>query len=78
MYRVLIEPEYAGELIGEETPRIRKQPRTVITASVILAIVACALAVWNFYFRVPSIDTISVDKMAYPLPEKPSIAVLPV
>jgi len=77
VYRVLMEPEDAGKLIGEENLRIRKQPRTIITASVILAIVACALVVWNFYFRVPSIETISVDKMAYPLPEKPSIAVLP-
>ena len=77
VYRVLIEPEYAGELIGEETPRIRKQPRTVITASVILAIVACVLAFWNFYLRRPSIEPASIEKMAFPLPDKPSIAVLP-
>jgi TolB-like protein/class 3 adenylate cyclase/Flp pilus assembly protein TadD len=77
VYRVLIEPEYAGELIGEETPRIRKQPRTVITASVILAIVACVLAYWNFDLRRPSIEPASIEKMAFPLPDKPSIAVLP-
>ena len=76
VYRVLMEPEYAGELIGEETPRIRKQPRTIITASAILAIVVCVLAFWNFYLRRPSIEPASIEKMAFPLPDKPSIAVL--
>jgi TolB-like protein/Flp pilus assembly protein TadD len=33
--------------------------------------------VWNFYFRRPSVEPASVEKMAYPLPDKPSVAVLP-
>jgi adenylate cyclase len=32
---------------------------------------------WNFYFRPPPMEVASVEKMAYPLPDKPSIAVLP-
>jgi adenylate cyclase len=32
--------------------------------------------VWNFYLR-PDIEPASVDRMAFPLPDKPSIAVLP-
>jgi TolB-like protein len=36
-----------------------------------------AFTIWNFYFRLPSIESASVEKMAFPLPEKPSIAVLP-
>jgi TolB-like protein len=32
---------------------------------------------WNIYFRSPSIEAASVDKLAFPLPDKPSIAVLP-
>ena len=31
---------------------------------------------WNFYLR-PDVTPASVEKMAYPLPDKPSIAVLP-
>jgi len=33
--------------------------------------------VWNFYWRAPKIEPASKEKMAYPLPDKPSIAVLP-
>ena len=33
--------------------------------------------VWNFYWRAPKIEPASKDKMAFLLPDKPSIAVLP-
>jgi adenylate cyclase len=44
-----------------------------------LLIVAGAVAIWKAYRRAtpPPIETASVEKMAYPLPDKPSIAVLP-
>jgi adenylate cyclase len=45
-------------------------------AAVALIVVAGALAIWNFYFRSP-FEPASVEWMAYPLPDKPSIAVLP-
>jgi adenylate cyclase len=77
VYKVLMEPEYAGKVLGEERPRPSKRPRTAIAAAVILLIVAGALAIWNFYFRPPPIEPASVERMAFPLPEKPSIAVLP-
>ncbi|HSQ84052.1 MAG TPA: tetratricopeptide repeat protein, partial [Desulfobacterales bacterium] len=76
VYKILTEPEYAGKVIGEETPK-PAWPRTATAALVVLAIVACSLAVWNFYIRRPTIETASVEKMAFPLPDKPSIAVLP-
>jgi len=76
VYKVLMESEYAGKVIGEETPK-PAWPRTATAALVILAIVACSLAVWNFYIRRPSIAPASVEKMAFPLPDRPSIAVLP-
>ena len=77
VYKILIEPEYAGKVIGEETPK-PAWPRTATAALVVLAIVACALAVWNFYLRpIPSVELASVERMAFPLPGKPSIAVLP-
>jgi adenylate cyclase len=76
VYKVLTEPEYAGKVIGEEIPR-PAWPWKATTALVILGIVGCVLAVWNFYIRRPLIETASVEKMAFPLPDKPSIAVLP-
>jgi TolB-like protein/class 3 adenylate cyclase/Flp pilus assembly protein TadD len=72
VYRVLMDPEAAGKVIGEKRP-ISRQWRW---AALALIIVAGALAIWNFYIR-PPFEPASVEKMAYPLPEKPSIAVLP-
>jgi adenylate cyclase len=42
-----------------------------------ILIVAVALVVWQFYMRSPTVEPASVEKMAYPLPDRPSIAVLP-
>jgi adenylate cyclase len=39
--------------------------------------VIVGLAVWNFYWRAPKIEPASTEKMAFPLRDKPSIAVLP-
>jgi adenylate cyclase len=69
VYRVLMDPEAAGRVIGEKRP-ISRQWRWA------LIVVAGALAIWNFYFR-PPFEPASVDKMAFALPDKPSIAVLP-
>ena len=41
-----------------------------------VVLIAVALGVWSFYMRHPAVESASVDKMAFPLPEKPSIAVL--
>jgi adenylate cyclase len=40
-------------------------------------VLAVAVGIWQFYMRRPTIEPASVEKMAYPLPDKPSIAVLP-
>jgi TolB-like protein/Tfp pilus assembly protein PilF len=42
-----------------------------------IVVIIAILAIWNFFPRAPSIEPASVDRMAYPLPDKPSIAVLP-
>ena len=76
VYRVLTEPEAAGKVIGEERPKPKQWRWAAIGGVVVLIIVAGALAIWNFYFR-PPFEPASVEKMAFPLPEKPSIAVLP-
>jgi TolB-like protein/Tfp pilus assembly protein PilF len=51
--------------------------RNIILAVVAVLVVGAAFAVWHFYFRPPPIERASVERMAYPLPDKPSIAVLP-
>jgi len=72
VYRVLMEPQAVGKVIGEKKP-ISRHWRW---AAVALIVVAGALALWNFYFR-PPFELASVERMAFPLPDKPSIAVLP-
>ena len=75
VYRVLAEPDASGKVIGEK----RKAKRGLALAAAIVLIVAIAgLAGWYFYLRQSTkIAPASVEKMAYPLPDKPSIAVLP-
>jgi len=73
-YKVLMAPEDAGKIIGEDTP---KKWRWVQVAAVLLVAVVGAFFISNIYFGPPPIQSASVDKMAFPLPDKPSIAVLP-
>jgi adenylate cyclase len=75
VYRVLTEAEAAGKVIGEEKPKPMPW-RWLAVAAVILILVAGVFAVWNFYLR-PDVEPASVERMAFPLPDKPSIAVLP-
>ena len=75
VYRVLMEPEHAGKVIGEKGQK-RTQWRRAAAAVALLVLVAGGL-VWNFYWRAPKIEPASKEKMAFPLPDKPSVAVLP-
>jgi adenylate cyclase len=76
VYRLLTGPEDAGKMIGEEGPKPKKWIWAAISGMVLLVLVVGALVIWNFYLRSP-IETALVEKMAHPLPDKPSIAVLP-
>jgi len=51
--------------------------KVAITAAVLFILGITAFAVWNFYWRTPQVEPASVEKMAFSLPDKPSIAVLP-
>jgi adenylate cyclase len=75
-YRVLLGPEAAGKVIGEKEPKETRWGWKAVAAVVALALVAGGL-VWNFYLRATRIEPASKEKMAFPLPDKPSIAVLP-
>jgi adenylate cyclase len=78
VYRVLMEPEAAGKVIGEKRFLGRISRRAAIAAIIILVIIAGGLIGWNIYLhQSKKVEPASLDKMAYPLPDKPSIAVLP-
>ena len=75
-YKILTKPEYTGQLIVEkaEKPPGFKKIYLAIPAVLVLLVAA---AIWYFYPRASEIVPASVEKMAFPLPDKPSIAVLP-
>jgi len=76
-YRVLMDAEAVGKVIGEVRPKAKQLRWAAIGGVVVLIIVvAVSLAIWNFYFR-PAFEPASVEKMAFQLPDEPSIAVLP-
>ncbi len=75
-YKVLLEPDAVGKVIGENKPKPEKWGWKAIAGVVVMILVAGGL-VWNFYGRSPQTERARVEKMAFPLPDKPSIAVLP-
>ena len=78
VYRVLMEPEAAGKVIGEKKAKPRIWQRTAFIVGTFLIVIVAVVVVYHFYFRpAPSIEVASKEKMAFPLPDLPSIAVLP-
>ena len=77
VYRVLSHPGAAAHRVISAKKAVSKTWRNVLVATVSILVVAAAVAIWHFYFRTPPIEVASVERMAYPLPDKPSIAVLP-
>jgi adenylate cyclase len=76
-YRVLMEPRVtvAGEPEKEKRSPVKRMSILIGIAAVI--VLAVAVGIWQLYNHRPTIEPASVEKMAFPLPEKPSIAVLP-
>ncbi len=72
-----MEPEAVGKVIGEEEPKPRKWGWRTVAAGILALVVLAGGLVWNFYLRTPRIEPVSVEKVAFPLPDKPSLAVLP-
>ena len=76
IYRVLLSPEFDGKVIGEPSRQISRIKRPYVIAAVLILVFSAAMLLY-FYPRQPDIEPASVAKMAYPLPDEPSIAVLP-
>jgi adenylate cyclase len=76
-YRVLMEPRVTVAEKPEKEKLPPKRRKALLVGAAALFIVAVAAGIWQFYTRRPSVEPASVERMAFPLPEKPSIAVLP-
>jgi len=77
-YRVMLEPRVtiAEEKEAAEVISFWRRKATIAGAIAVLVVII-GVAVWSFYLRPPPIEPASMEKMAYLLPEKPSVAVLP-
>jgi adenylate cyclase len=77
VYRVPTGPETLQKAIDEKRPAPRWH-WAALAVVIALLVVAGGVAIWKSYRpSTPPIEVASVEKMAFPLPDKPSIAVLP-
>jgi len=76
VYKLLVKPEDAGKLIGEKKTLFIKRPWLVFAGLAFIVFTVGAVTLWKT-IRQPEIEAAQIEKMAYALPEKPSIAVLP-
>ena len=75
VYKVLLDPEAVGKVIGEERVEPRKGQRVALAVAIVLLLAIGGVVYWRA--ASPPVEVASVEKMAFPLPDKPSIAVLP-
>jgi adenylate cyclase len=77
VYRVPTGPETLQKVTDERRPAPGWQ-RAAVAVVIALVVVAGGVALWkSFRPSTPPIEVASVEQMAFPLPDKPSIAVLP-
>ena len=77
-YKVLMETRVVDASTKREARTVSFwQRKAVLSFGIILILAIVGVLCRNFYLRGPSIEPASIDRMAYPLPDKPSIAVLP-
>ena len=79
VYRVVLEPDPKWKMIGKFWSRMKRWQKVTLTIGVALLQVVGGLVVKKYLDRPPSppVATASIQKAALPLPDKPSIAVLP-
>ena len=78
VYRVLSFPGAAAHRVVQAKDALgRRWRRIALSIAAVVVVAVVVLGIWQLYLRRPSVESASVEKMAFPLPEKPSIAVLP-
>ena len=77
VYRVLSNPGATAHRVVQAKKTLGRKWRKIGFTAAAIVIVAVALGIWQFYAHRPDIEPASMEKMAFPLPDKPSIAVLP-
>lgn len=75
IYKVLLDPKDAGRIVGVPIAKTLTR-RWMAVAIIALVVVVGGSGTWYHQSR-PEFEPASFNRMAYPLPDKPSIAVLP-
>ena len=77
-YKVLMEPRVTvAGVKARKPPAPVWRSKGVLAGAVAFLVLIIGAGVWNFHFRTPKIEPVSEEEMAFPLPDKPSIVVLP-
>ena len=74
-YKVLLDRQDAGKIIG--APKAKAASRRRLAAAIAVLLLAAGGAGILYQRSMPEFEPAKVDRMAYPLPDKPSVAVLP-
>jgi adenylate cyclase len=74
-----VEPEDADKVIGEKRVEPKRGQKAALAVAIALLLVIGGVVLWKSSQRTvsPPVEVASVEKMAFQLPDKPSIAVLP-
>jgi TolB-like protein len=70
-----MDPESVGKVIGEKRVEPKRGQRVALAVVIVLFLVVGGVLIWRTASPPPEVA--SVEKMAFPLPDKPSLAVLP-
>ena len=77
VYRVLSYPGAAAHRVTKAKEDLGRRWRKIGFSAAGIVVFVVLLGFWLTYTHRPVLEPASVEKMAYPLPDKPSIAVLP-
>ena len=77
VYRVLSYPGAAAHRVVQAKEALGRRWRKIGFSAAAIVIVAVGIEIWQFYLRRPSVEPASTEKATLPLPDDPSIAVLP-
>jgi TolB-like protein/class 3 adenylate cyclase len=79
VYRAQVEPEAASSKLSRQKKPVGKPLSKAALAIIAVVVIVGAVILYQFVLRPshPKMEVASKEKMAFPLPDKPSIAVLP-
>jgi TolB-like protein/class 3 adenylate cyclase/Tfp pilus assembly protein PilF len=76
-YRVLMDSRVTFSGRPLEKKLAAKQRIPILIGAVALLAIVVAVGMWQFYMRRPKVEPASIKEMAFPLPDNPSIAIMP-